>query len=218
MRDVIKHRQRFVVADLLRYCSEPTARRYLHWLVKHQLARRTGAHYRLAADAVSFGPTLESFVATVLQREYGVPTACNVRFDATDTGGDYDVIGFHEGTCIYIETKSSPPRNIEAGQVRAFFDRLETLRPHIAIFLNDTQLRMADKIVPLFVDELRRRCASGASAGSARRLNVRRLHGELFTVGDSLFIANADPDLAGNIGACLAHYFRRHGIHFYHRT
>jgi len=210
LRDVIKHRQRFVVADLLRYCSEPTARRYLRWLVERRLARRTGAHYRLAVAAVSFGPTLEWFVATVLQREYGIISAWSLRLGATDTGGDYDVIGFQEGTCIYIETKSSPPRNIDAGQVRAFFDRLETLRPQVAIFLNDTQLRMADKIVPLFADELHRRLGTGARA--APRSCVKRLRGELFTVGDGLFIANADPDLAGNIGACLAHYYRGHGI------
>ena len=206
LRDVITHRQRFAVADLLRYCSEPTARRYLHWLVEHQLARRTGAHYRLAVDAVSFGPTLEWFVATALRREYGIPSAWNVHFEATKTGGDYDVIGLQEGTCVYIEAKSSPPRNIDAGQAHTFFDRLETLRPQIAIFLNDTQLRMTDKIVPLFTQELRRRVGTHAAA-------VQRLEAELFVAGDGLFIANADPDLIGNVGVCLAHYLRQRGLH-----
>jgi hypothetical protein len=35
-----------------------------------------------------------------------------------------------------------------------------------------------------------------------------RLTGELFVIGDRLFIANSDPDLVGNLGICLAHYFR----------
>ncbi len=208
LRDVIKHRQRFSAAHLIRYCSLATARRYLQWLVEHKLVRRFGGSCQLRIDARSFGPTLEWFVAAVLQREYGIPCAWNVRLDAARGGGDYDVVGFQDGACIYVETKSSPPRNIDAGQVCAFFNRLETLRPHVAVFLNDTQLRMADKIVVLFTDELRRRLGRGAGA-----LPIERLNGELFVVGDHVFIANSDPDLAGNLGICLAHYFRRQGFH-----
>jgi hypothetical protein len=207
LRDVIKHRQRFGVSDLQRYCSAASARRYLQWLVDHRLVRRTGRQYRLAIETRSFGPTLEWFVASVLEREYGIPSAWNVRLDAARGGGDYDVIGFQDGACIYVETKSSPPRNIEARQIHAFFDRLQTLRPQVAIFLNDTQLRMADKIAVLFAAELQRRLGQ-----QAQRLPVERLSGELFTVGPHLFIANSDPDLAGNLGVCLAHYFRRQGF------
>jgi hypothetical protein len=203
LRDVIKHREAFTLADLVRYCSPATARRYLQWLLRHRIVRRSRRAFRLASEARSFGPTLEWFVATALEREYGIPCAWNVRLDAAPGGGDYDVIGFQEGACVYIETKSSPPRNIECSQVRAFFDRLDTLRPQLAIFANDTQLRMGDKIAVLFAEELRRRLGSGAPA-----FPLRRLTGELFGIGDRLFIANSDPDLVGNLGVCLAHYFR----------
>lgn len=208
LRDVIKHRDRFTLADLTRYCSPASARRYLQWLLEHKLVRRTGGAFRLTVEASSFGPTLEWFVATVLQREYGIPCAWNVRLDAARGGGDYDVIGFQEGTCVYVETKSSPPRNIEANQVRAFFDRLETLRPHVAVFLNDTRLRMGDKIAVLFAGELERRLGRHAQA-----IPVQRLNGEVFMASDRLFIANSEPDLVGNLGICLAHYFRRQGFH-----
>ncbi len=211
MRDVIKHGQRFTPGDLQRYCSPASVRRYLQWLVDHKLARRVGARYQLVVATPSFGSTLEWFVAAVLQQEYGIPSTWNVRFDSTKVGGDYDVIGFAESTCVYIETKSSPPRNIDAGQVRAFFDRVETLRPQIAIFLNDTQLRMADKIVPLLAHELHKRAGSD-------ELPLQRLQDELFVAADSLFIINAAPDLISNIGICLAHYFHRHGIHIDHHA
>ncbi len=203
LRDVIKHRARFTVSDLVRYCSVGTARRYLQWLLDHRLVRRTGRVFRLVPDIASFGPTLEWFVAAALRREYGIPCAWNVRLDAARGGGDYDVIGFQEGACIYVETKSSPPRNIECRQIRAFFDRLDTLRPQMAVFLNDTQLRMGDKIAVLFADELKRRLGP-----RARHAPVQRLNGELFVVGRRLFIANSDPDLTANLGTCLAHYFR----------
>jgi hypothetical protein len=208
LRDVINRGDRFGLGDLLRYCSRPTARRYLQWLVDHRLVQRRGARCRLVSSAVSFGPTLEWFVAEALRREFGIPAAWNVRFDAAPGGGDFDVIGFQESTCVYIETKSSPPRNINAAQIRAFFDRLDTLRPHVALFLNDTQLRMGDKIALLFTEELRRRLGR-----RARARRVERLTGELFMVGADLFISNSDPDLVGNIGVCLARYFRDRGYH-----
>jgi hypothetical protein len=206
LRDVVKQRHGFQLADLTRYCSPGTARRYLRWLQAHRLVRRAGARFCLVPEVISFGPTLEWFVATVLQREYGFPCAWNVRLDAARGGGDYDVVGFAEGVCVYIETKSSPPRNIDAPQVHAFFERLETLRPQVALFLNDTQLRMGDKIVPLFTAELRRRWGT-------RRPAVQRLSGELFTAGAGLFIVNSDPDLVANIGTCLAQHFRRQTPH-----
>ena len=206
LRDVIKHREGFSIADLVRYCSPASAGRYVQWLVDRRLVQRRGRQFRLAIDTPSFGPTLEWFVAAVLQREFGIPSAWNVRLDAARGGGDYDVIGFQDGACIYVETKSSPPRNIEARQIQAFFDRLETLRPQVAVFLNDTQLRMGDKIAVLFTAELQRR-------QGARALALERLSGELFVVGAHVFIANSDPDLAGNLGVCLAHYFRRQGFH-----
>jgi hypothetical protein len=203
LRDVIKHREAFGLADLVRYCSPAAARRYLRRLLEYHLVRRSGRGFRLVCEARSFGPTLEWFVAAVLEREYGVPCAWSLRLDAARGGGDYDVVGFQDGACIYVEAKSSPPRNIECRQVRAFFDRLDTLRPQLAIFLNDTQLRMGDKIAVLFAQELRRRLGRGA-----RRFPLRRLSGELFVIGDRLFIVNSDPDLVGNLGICLAHYFR----------
>ena len=55
----------------------------------------------------------------------------------------------------------------------------------------------------LFAEELRRRLGRGA-----RRFPLQRLSGELFMIGDRLFIANSDPDLVDNLGICLAHYFR----------
>ncbi|MBP1684208.1 MAG: hypothetical protein H6Q33_351 [Deltaproteobacteria bacterium] len=200
LRDLIKHRDGCVLDDLVRYCTAPVARRYLQWLLDHHLVRRARRGVRLVPDVVSFGPTLEWFVAEALQREFGIPSAWGLRLDGGRGGGDYDVVGFQEAACIYIETKSSPPRNIERRQVGAFFDRLETLQPQVAIFVNDTQLRMEDKIVGLFTDELRRRAYRAAFAPT-------RLTGELFAVGDRLFIVNSDPDLVANIGLCLARHF-----------
>jgi hypothetical protein len=65
----------------------------------------------------------------------------------------------------------------------------------------DTELRMKDKIVPLFEDELSRRYEAPPS--------VIRMEKELFQIGDRIFIINAKDGIASNIGKVLDRYFRR---------
>jgi len=102
-------------------------------------------------------PTLEWFVAAVLEREFGMATAWNVRLEGTAVGGDYDAIGFAEATLVYVETNR--PRHATSRRPRCgrFFDRVDTLRPGVAVFLNDTQLRMATRL----------RCCSPTRRGAA---------------------------------------------------
>jgi len=203
VRDVIAHGDDFALADLTRYCSPAVARRYLDLLVDVRLVRRHRTSFRLADPSVSsFGPTLEWFVARVLRAEFDIPCAANVRLEGGDAGGDFDVVGFLEGTLLYVEVKSSPPRNIEVRQARAFCRRLASLAPGIAIFANDTQLHMAPKILPL----LRR--AYRTAFGSCR---VECLADEVYLLGRHVYLANSDPDLVGNIERCLAHWLRHGG-------
>jgi hypothetical protein len=118
-------------------------------------------------------------------------------------GGDYDVVACAEGELIYVEAKSAPPRQVTEEQVSAFLDRVDTLRPDLAIFLCDTTLRMRDKLVPLF-----------AVAGHRHGLDGRavRLEREIWRVGPEVYLTNADPNLARAFGVCLAAHFRSRGI------
>jgi len=203
LRDAIAHGDDFALADLTRYCSSAVARRYLDLLLDLRLVRRRRDRLRLADPLVrSFGPTLEWFVGRVLRAEFGIPCAANVRLEGGVGGGDFDVVGLLEGTLLYVEVKSSPPRNIEVRQARAFCGRLASLAPGVAIFLNDTQLHMAPKIVPLL------RQAYRAAFGSCR---VESLTDEVYLLGRHVYLANSDPDLVGNIERCLTHWLRHRG-------
>ena len=92
-----------------------------------------------------------------------------------------------------MEVKSSPPKHVVAEEVSAFLDRVSALSPAGAIFLEDTGLRMADKIVPMFTAAL-----------AARGLPPpHRVQGEMFAAGERVFIVNSKPDLARNLGASL---------------
>jgi len=205
LRDVLKHAAGFGVADLRRYVSARVARDYLRFLIGAGLVARTGrGRYRLRdRRIVSFGGTLEWYVADLLARHFGCAAAYGLRIAHAAHGGDYDVIACAEGQVIYVETKSAPPRQIVQAEVGAFIDRIDTLRPDLALFLADTTLRMRDKLVPLFADEAARRGLGW---------EVTRVERELWRVGPEVFLLNADPDLGRNLGTCLAAHFRGRGI------
>jgi len=207
LRDVIRHGANFAVGDLTRYCSEGVAREYLGALRQWGLVQPLpeGRFALRAAGVRSFGPTLEWFVASVLAREFGMIAAHGLRLDGAVGGGDFDVIARWGDRLVYVETKASPPRNIERSQIDSFLRRVASLGPDLAIFLNDTQLRMADKIAALFSESLK---VQPGSAGTPDR-GPQRLQGQLFTVAGRIFIANAEPDLVANLGACLAHFARK---------
>ena len=73
----------------------------------------------------------------------------------SQAGGDYDVLSWVERNLLYLEVKSSPPKHIEGIEIGAFLDRIEALMPNFAILLVDTELRMKDKLVPLFEERAR---------------------------------------------------------------
>ena len=163
---------------------------------------RSGGGYDLAMPARNIGSALEWLVAEVLRRALGYEVARDVPLRGGSTGGDLDVVACAEGLLLYVEVKSGPPKHLDRTHVKAFLDRVEAIAPHGAIFFEDTELRMKDKIVVLFTDELRRR-------GVTRR--PKRLQRELFTVGPDIFIANAHPDMVSNLSRCVSHLLRARG-------
>ncbi len=205
LRDVLRHPTGLGPAQLTRYVTVAVATRYLRTLAGLGLVVGAGrGRWRLRdARIVSFGSTLEWYVAELLAREYGCAATHGLRIHGAAHGGDYDVIACAEGELLYVETKSAPPRQIVQAEVGAFLDRIDTLRPDVALFVVDTTLRMRDKLVELFRVELSRR---------ALGWRCERLAHETWRVGPEVYLTNAEPDLGRNLGACLAAHFRARGI------
>ena len=205
-RDVIRLGQEgsFHAEALTRHAGLATVLEHLELMTELQLVRpREGGAHELAVPARNLGPALEWLVAEVLRRELDFEVARDVPMRGGSTGGDLDVVACAEGLLLYVEVKSGPPRHLDRTHVAAFLDRVEAIAPHGAIFFEDTELRMKDKIVVLFSEELSRR-------GAARR--PRRLQRELFTVGPDLLIANAHPDMVSNLSCCVSHLLRARGV------
>ncbi len=208
LRDIIKYQDRFRIEDLTRYCSSRVVRGYCDLLCEMETVIKDGrGKYRTRVSPLySFGPTLEWFIAEIFKREFASPAIYGVSVKNTPSGGDYDVIASWNQRLVYVEVKSSPPKGVEQSEISTFFSRMDDILPDVALLFNDTQLRMKDKLVVMFEEELARRYGRE----SKTLYPVERLFEELFHVQDHIFIVNSKKDVVGNFQICLKHYLR-HG-------
>ena len=202
LRDVIKHQKFFRSENVTRYATAEVTKGYIEYLKAVGLVEEISEGLRLSHGPIkSFGETLEWFLAEIFRREFETEAIWGIRFKRPNVGGDYDLIAKMDGSILYMEIKSSPPKQIYQNEISAFFDRVADLSPEINIFFVDTELRMKDKIVVMFDEELRRRHTEPPK--------VVRIEKELFRIGDRVFIVNAKDSIAANIEKALSWYFRR---------
>ena len=206
LRDMTKKSEGFRSGDLVRYVSPEVAEQYIQFLLSTgSIEEKDRGTFRIRNSSItSFGPTLEWFVAEMFKREFASPAIYGVHFKNTRSGGDFDVIARWGRRLVYVEVKSSPPRGIEINEVSTFFSRIDDLIPDVAVFFNDTQLRMKDKLVVLFQEELENRYGPQAYETHP----VTRLVDELFHIHDHIFIVNSRKDAIHNFGTCLNHFLR----------
>lgn len=182
--------------EATRYVPAAQARAHAKALVALGLAERVGDEgYRLRRHPTSFGPTLEWYVARLLRLGLGFEVATGVRFGARGVGGDLDVVASAEGRLLYLETKSSPPKHLMPSEVAAFLERVAALRPDVAVFLMDTSLRLADKVLPMFAAEFHRRGHLEAP---------RRIRHDAWALTPHLYAVGAKPSLAANLARAVA--------------
>ncbi|WP_257459278.1 DUF1887 family protein [Archangium lipolyticum] len=199
LRGAILRRAPFTPEEATRYVDVEQARGFAEELVALDLAaREDGGRYRLRYPANNFGGTLEWYVARELRGRLGFDVAAGVKFHARDVGGDLDVVASAEGKLLYLEMKSSPPKHLAPDEVGAFFRRVRTLRPHLAVFVMDTALRLSDKVLPLLQAEL----------STQPPPEPRRVVREVWALTPYLYVVNARQDLLGNIGVAIAEGFR----------
>ena len=201
VRGVILHGDGFTPDEATSYVSATQARTFTEALVAMGVvAPSEGDRYRLVRRAASFGGTLEWYVGRELRRWLGFDVATGVKFHARGIGGDLDLVAAAEGKLIYVELKSSPPKHLSTGEVGAFLDRVRVVRPHLALFVVDTALRLSDKVLPMLRDELARRTQTVHAPCCLER--------ELWALGRHLYIVNSRPDLMTNIGRAIAEGLR----------
>jgi len=196
LRDVIKHQNSFTLEKVTRYATAEVSSQYLDLLLKAGLAESSDKGYRLIKRPIkSFGETLEWFVSKLIKNDFHAETAWGVKFKRPGVGGDYDLIAKIDSSLLYMEIKSSPPKGIYDREITFFLKRVEDLSPDISVFFVDTELRMKDKIVPMFEEELRRRYK--------KPIKAKRIVKELFHIDRKIFIINAKESITANIETVL---------------
>jgi len=201
LRDVIKHQDFFRIENVTRYATSEVTGDYVEYLRKIGLAEKVSDGFRLSLRPIkSFGETLEWFVSETFKVEFAAEAIWGIKFKRPKVGGDYDLIAKVDGTIVYMEIKSSPPKQIYQKEITAFFDRLSDLLSEIGIFFVDTELRMKDKIVPMFEE--------GLGVRYVHPPKITRMEKELFQIEDKIFIINAKDNVASNIEKVLTWYFR----------
>ncbi len=203
LRDIIRHRDRFEIDDLLHYCSRRKAVRFVDELVSLGIVERDGGYRLRNRRATSFGDTLEWYVGQIFEREFASEAIWGAKLRGLESGGDYDVVAHVGADLAYVEVKSSPPRNIEQPAIGGFLKRLDDLQPDLAIFLEDTHLKMEVKINLMFASE--RASQAGAGWLSPETTMLRR---GVFQAGPRVFIINSKPSIIHNLRVCLR-TFRR---------
>ncbi len=202
VREILHRPAGFQLADVIRFSTPETGRNYLRRLRDLDLVEECGRRrYRLSFPAVaSLGPTLEWFMAELIRRTFFCAALYGVRCKGSRYGGDYDVLAAVEGRLLYMEVKSSPPKNIESMEVHEFLSRLRDLVPHLAFFFVDTELRLKDKIVAMFEAE---RLGEGGADGPP----VEKIGEEIFWVPPQIYIVGSKHSISKNLAACLKHHF-----------
>jgi len=209
LRDVIKYQDRFRIQDLIHYCSSSVVQEYCNLLCEMEAIVKDGlGRYRTHVSPLySFGPTLEWFICEMFKREFASPAIYGVSVKNTPSGGDYDVIASWNQRLVYVEVKSSPPKGVELNEISTYFSRMDDILPEVSFLFNDTQLRMKDKLVTMFEEELERR----HGRESKILFPVERLIEEIFHIQNRIFIVNSKKDVVENFQICLKDYLR-HGL------
>jgi hypothetical protein len=197
LRDVIKYQDFFTLDKVTHYATREVTAGYIDFLLKSNIAEKTVRGYRLRKRPIkSFGETLEWFIARLIEKEFQAETVWGVKFKRPKVGGDYDLLAKIDSSMLYMEIKSSPPKQIYDKEISAFLNRVKDLSPEISIFFVDTELRMKDKIVPMFEAELKKRFKNPPL--------VERIVKELFHIDKKIFIINSKRSISANIRTVLS--------------
>lgn len=202
LRGAIRKQEGFLPGETTRYLTLQQSVQYSEALVELAMAEKSPkGRYRLKYPASGFGAVLEWYVARELKRRFRFDVATGVKLHVRGAGGDLDIVAAAEGKLLYLELKSSPPRNLEANAVAAFRDRVLLLRPDLSLFVVDTALRLSDKILPMLVDAFPQQEESG-------RINPKRIGSRLWALTPYIYVVNGHRDLMANIGKAIAEGFR----------
>ncbi len=201
--DLFNHPDGAALEQLLHYCSAESARKILQEFSDLGLVTSEKDRYFLRVpENLQMGDLLEWLSATILNIEFQTPAIFHVSLRGNRVGGDFDVLANWLGRLLYLEVKSAPPRGIHNPEIGEFLQRVIELKPDIAIFLDDTHLRVKDKIVLMFEEELIKR----KGIASLKNMPIQRVQEQIFHLNHYLYILNSKREIKSNFRIVFRDY------------
>ena len=207
----------------LREISGDDADRFVQFLVELEVAEWSGNQVNLLRSLNNIGPTLEWYVADLVQKQFGGSADWSVKL-ADCAYGDYDVIGWLPPTLLYLEAKSARPSGIDDSELKNFLQRGVELAPELAISLIDTDDDLEatgslDRIFNLMIPSVK--LSSRITDADWRPAKPFIAPAAGFPgISFGLFryyVTNSEPSIEGQIRRCLRHYHTNvKGHTFYH--
>ncbi|GAB4331560.1 MAG: hypothetical protein Kow0037_08250 [Calditrichia bacterium] len=191
------------IGGLSRYGSHSSSKKFLEEAILHGIVEEKGTEfYSRLNGSIRIGDLLEWYVAELFFREMGLEVIYSAGLRGGGTGGDYDVLATDGARLVYLEIKSAPPKGIHVAAIKQFLKRTKSLLPDIAIFFNDTHLRMRDKIVLMFEEAL----VELGGIAVLKTLPVERVQEQIFHIGHYLYILNSRRNLLKNFQVVFRDY------------
>jgi hypothetical protein len=137
-----------------------------------------------------------------------------VKLDEIPAGGDFDVLAWLPPALVYVETKSSAPRQIPDGDLLNFMQRGDELAPDVAVLLVDTTddlSNLLSRLFELMLPTMRRSNRVTDEAWRPERPFIRPQPGyEGISWGmRRYYVTNARPSIVKQLRRVLRHYNAR---------
>jgi hypothetical protein len=175
-----------------------------------RIVERAAAGVWLTKTVDNIGPTLEWYVADLCEQELRGSAAWSVQLEGVPIGGDYDVLAWLD-LLVYIELKSSAPKDVSDSELKQFLQRSQELAPEVAVLLIDTDTSLApllDRLNAVILPVLRKASGIADPAWQPERPSIQPLPdfpGVSFG-HRRIYITNSQPSILTQLRRCVRHH------------
>lgn len=206
VRLLLQNGRTFVDIENLRNASGNSTEEYLQFLERLLVLERQDSSVRLDREIENLGPSLEHYVAELCRRELRGSAGWGVLLENLPrSGGDYDVLTWLDPSLMYVECKTSRPRNIADNELREFLQRSVELAPDLAVLLIDTDepvdTLVEDRINSILSEEVDVRAIAN------RPLGPHPDYPGIFFGFSRVYVTNSKKTILRQIQKCLQHYY-----------
>lgn len=184
-------------------------RSYVDFLCTSGAATLIGDEIVVAKGIDNFGPTLEWYLAQTIHWDLQGSANWSVNLKECPHG-DFDVLAWLP-PLVYVECKTSDPRDISSKEIVKFLERGQWLAPELAVMLVDTEddletVELIDRFEGILRDAMIRRRGSNRPLRARRFFAPTEVHPGAYFGHERFYITNSRPTILEALRVCIRHY------------